>query len=90
MGSIDASDEHEQKVIRTHVVVGPDRRIVVQLPRDARDESVEVIVFLQSDLSHSGRGTLKDFIEQQRTAVRPTASSSEVERWIADDRNAWD
>jgi hypothetical protein len=66
-----------------------DHTIVVQLPANVTADSAEVIVLIDTPESEFVGESLEALLDQWERCDRLRMSPVEVERWIEQERNAW-
>lgn len=78
------------QTIKLHAPISQDHKIVLQLPADVTAESAEVIVLIASPSASSVGRSLEEYLAERDRADRPRLSGQEVDRWIDNERNAWE
>ena len=78
------------QAIKLQAPISPDHKIVVQLPADVTAESAEVIVLIETPPTSSVGRSLEAYLTERDGADRPRLSGQEVDRWIDNERNAWE
>ena len=78
------------QAIKLQTPITPDHKIVVQLPADVTAETAEVIVLLETAPAASVGRSLEAFLAERDGADRPRLSGQDIDRWIDDERNAWE
>ena len=77
------------KAIKVRSTISAEHTIVVQLPADVTADSAEVIVLIDAPESGAVGESLDALLDQWERCDRPRMSALEVERWIEQERNAW-
>lgn len=79
--------------IKLKAVIDSSRQLHLQLPPDTPAGSAEVIVTVTPtpDAANAApMASLCEFFARLDADGRPRLSAQEVDRWIEDERNAWD
>jgi hypothetical protein len=79
--------------IRLKAVIDRNQQLHLQLPSDTPAGEAEVVVMVQpstvlADVTTTG--SWLDFFAQLDADPRPRLSAQELDRWVEDERNAWD
>lgn len=78
------------QAIKLRIQISADHKIVVQLPSDVTAQSAEVIVLLDAPQPVPVRESLEALLERGDRSDRPRMSAVEIDRWIEQERNAWE
>ena len=79
--------------IKLKAVIDSNRQLHLQLPPDTPAGNAEVIVTVTpapAAANAAPAGSLREFFAGLDADGRPRLSAQEVDRWIEDERNAWD
>ena len=79
--------------VKLKAVIDQSRQLHLQLPPDTPNGQAEVIVMVTPDTlaaSAAPMASLREFFAKLDADPRPRLSAEEVDRWIEEERNAWD
>lgn len=76
--------------VKLETQITQDHQIHLQLPADAPVARAEVIVLIEPKPAMSAAQSLEAFFARLDHSGRPLLSAEEVDRWIEEERNAWD
>ena len=79
--------------VKLKAVIDQSRQLHLQLPPDTPNGEAEVIVLVTPDTlaaSAAPIASLREFFAKLDADPRPRLSAEEVDRWIEEERNAWD
>jgi hypothetical protein len=79
--------------IKLKAVIDSNRQLHLQLPPDTPAGNAEVIVTVTPapDAANAApMASLREFFARLDADGRPRLSAQQVDRWIEDERNAWD
>lgn len=79
--------------VRLKAVVDQSQQLHLQLPPDTPAGEAEVIVLVTPATPAANAvpmASLREFFAELDAGPRPRLSAEEVDRWIEEERNAWD
>ena len=79
--------------VKLKAVIDQSQQLHLQLPPDTPNGEAEVIVMVTPDTlagSAAPKASLAEFFAKLDADPRPRLSAEEVDRWIEEERNAWD
>jgi hypothetical protein len=76
--------------VKLETQITADHQIHLQLPSDSPVAKAEVIVLIEPEAVASAGESLQAFFAKLDQSDRPRLSAEEVDRWIEDERNAWE
>ena len=74
--------------VKREVVIGKDRRIVIDLPPDTPEGPAEVIVLVHEPPPTSARALLED-ADEWRARSPYRRSKEEIDRYLEEERASW-
>jgi hypothetical protein len=78
------------QTIRLRTRITSDHKIELQLPADTPVTDAEVIILIEPAVERAVGDSLQSFFDRLDQSARPRLAAEEVDRWIENERNAWD
>ena len=72
------------------VIIGKDRRVILDLPEDFEEGKAEVIVLVSHSRNRQGRDNLEKILEDLASRPRRVRSKEEIDHYIEEERASWE